>query len=87
MFPVAEIGAGEVLLALIPTLNVAVLAVVWKLTGKVQSELVGQTEEVNAQVTEAQEVIQTDLRNGIRDRLDRVEGKLDHLMRKEKKDG
>ena len=75
----AEIGLGEVCLALIPTVNVVVLAVVWKLTGKVQSELVGQTEEIESKVDSAQETVRTD-----RDRLDRVEAKMDHLIRKEK---
>jgi hypothetical protein len=68
----AEIGMGEVLLALIPTLNLIVMAIVWKLTGKVKNELVGQTEDITEAVTDAKSQIQTDLKNGIRDRVDTV---------------
>lgn len=77
----AEIGFGELALALIPTVNIVVLGAVYKLTGKVKDELVGQ---VGSQVGSAQEAIQTDLRNGIRERLDRVEQKLEtmHLEKK-----
>lgn len=87
MLPVGQIGVGDVALALVPTINLLVIAVVYKMTGRTREQLVGQTEQLNEQVESSQQVIQTDLRNGIRDRLDRVERKLDHILRKEKNSG
>lgn len=73
------------MLALVPTLNLLVLAVIYKLTGRTREQLVGQASQINETVEQSKEAIRTDLRNGIRDRLDRVEGKVDHLVREERK--
>lgn len=85
MLPLGDVGTGEIMLALVPTLNLLVLAVIYKLTGRTREQLVGQASQINKTVEQSKEAIQTDLRNGIRDRLDRVEGKVDHLVREERK--
>lgn len=72
MLPYGEVGAGEIVLALVPTINLLVLAFVWKLTGKVKGELEGQTNHVTNAIDNAQEAIQTDLKNGIRSRVEEI---------------
>lgn len=69
MTPFAEVGWGEIALALVPTLNLAVLAIIWKLTGKVQGELTGQTAVMSEVVHDAKQEIRDDLKNGIRGEL------------------
>jgi hypothetical protein len=87
VIPYGNVGGWEVVLALVPTINLMVMAVVWKLTGKIRGELEGQTAHVTNAIENAQETIQTDLKNGIRHRVDEIADKVDNevLPRLDKK--
>lgn len=97
MIVTAEIGMGEVLLALIPTVNLIAMALVYRLTHKTKSELMGevsdQAETVTDAVSHAQRAVQTDLKNGIRNRVDTVIEKVEQEViprldrKKERLDG
>lgn len=74
---IGDIGLGEVLLALVPTVNLLVIAVVWKLTGKTQTELVGKADEVVSSVDETSQMM-----SQILTRLKRLENVTNTLEKK-----
>lgn len=59
----AQVGIGDVALALVPTFNLLVMAVVWKRTGKIPAELTGEIHTAKVE-------LQHDLENGIRDAVE-----------------